>query len=97
MHVHMHRHENHVKEVTDFALKQPEAAVVRHDLEDVYGPAATPEFIEEYERAIREREAKKAETIRKNREANAKAKARAEAVQKKKRKKRKKGLAKEEI
>ena len=39
---------------------------VRHDLEDSYGPAATAEWIAEYEQAVRDREAAKEEKIRRN-------------------------------
>jgi len=39
---------------------------VRHDLEDSYGPAATAEWIAEYEQSVRDREAAKEEKIRKN-------------------------------
>ena len=63
------KHEAHVKEITDFALMQPEAAVVRHDLEDTYGPAATPEFVAEWEQAIKDREAAKDAKIAANRKA----------------------------
>ena len=52
------KHEEHVKEVTDFLMMQPEAALVRHDLEDSYGPAATQEWIAEHEAAVAEREEK---------------------------------------
>ena len=43
LHVRTHtlaEHEGHVKEITDFMMMQPEAAIVRHDMEDTFGPAA---------------------------------------------------------
>ena len=48
------KHEEHVKEVTD-CDDTAEAALVRHDLEDSYGPAATQEWIAEHEAAVAER------------------------------------------
>ena len=81
------QHEDHVKEITDFMMLQPECAIVRHDLVDTYGPAATAKFREEHERAIAEREKAKEEKIRKNREDVERQKARAEAKKRKKKKK----------
>jgi len=84
------KHEAHVKEISDFAMLQPETAVVRHDLDDVFGPAATPEFIEEWERTKAEREAAKEEKKRKAQAQQAAIKRAQEAKEKKKRKKKKK-------
>jgi len=81
------KHEAHVKEITDFAMLQPETAVVRHDLDDVYGPAATPEFIEEWEKSKAEREAAKEEKKRKAQAQQAAIKRAQEAKKKKKKKK----------
>ena len=56
-----------MKEITTFALMQPEAAVVRHDLEDEYGPAATPEFRASFEQEKADREAAKHAKLAQNR------------------------------
>ena len=77
------KHEEHVKEVTDFLMMQPEAALVRHDLEDSYGPAATQEWIAEHEAAVAERERKKEENIKKNRAAQEKARKKEEKKRRK--------------
>jgi hypothetical protein len=63
------QHENHVKEVTDFMMLQPEVALVRHDMENTYGPAADAEWIAEYEAKVAKREADKQAKIDKNRAA----------------------------
>ena len=89
------KHENHVREITDFMMLQPEVAVVRHDLANTYGPAATPEFVEEWERTIAEREAAKEEKIRQNREQAARRKRREEKAAKKREKKERKKERKE--
>ena len=84
------RHESHVKEITDFAMMQPETAVVRHDLQDVYGPAATPEYIAKYEKKITDREAAKEEKIRLNKATQAAIKKAEERAEKKKSKRKRK-------
>ena len=53
------KHEQHVREISEFVLKQPEAALVRHDMEDTYGPAATAEGRAEHEAKVAAREAAK--------------------------------------
>jgi len=90
-------HENHVKEITDFMMMQPEVALVRHDMENTYGPAATPEWIQTYEKAVAEREKAKEEKIQLNkkiREMEKKAKERKERKQQKKEERQQRGKAK---
>jgi len=84
------KHEDHVREITEFALMQPEAALVRHDLEDSYGPAADAEWIAAHEKAIADREAAKEEKIRLNKLEAEKRKRREEKATKEKEKKEKK-------
>ena len=86
-------HDNHVREITEYMLMQPEAAVIRHDLENTYGPAATPEFREQWERQIAEREAAKEAKIQKNKAEMERAK----RAKKKKRKTKSRQPAKEEL
>ena len=85
-------HESHVREITEYMQMQPEAAVIRHDLENTYGPAATPEFREQWEREIAEREAAKEAKIQKNKAEMERAKR-----AKNKRKRKSHQLAKEEV
>jgi len=81
------KYEDHVREITEFALMQPEAALVRHDLEDTCGPAATPEWIAEHEQKIKDREAAKEAKIAVNKAEAAKRKKREEKAAAKKAKK----------
>jgi len=62
------QHERHVHEITEFVLSQPETAIVRHDLENKYGPAASAEFRERHQKELADREAAKAEKQQKVRE-----------------------------
>ena len=80
------KHEDHVKEITEFALMQPEAALVRHDLEDTYGPAADADWIAAHEKGIADREAAKQAKIAANRAAAEKRKKKEEKKAKKKEK-----------
>jgi len=52
-------HETFVDEIVEFVMQQPEAALVRHDMVDQYGPAATTEWRDRHERVRAEREAAK--------------------------------------
>lgn len=90
------KHENHVKEITDYCMMQPETAMVRWNMENTYGPAATPEWIAAYEKSVADREAAKAEKIRKNKAEAARKKKKEEAKQAKAERKRKKNEAKAE-
>ena len=78
------KHEDHVREITKFAMMQPEAALVRHDLEDEYGPAADAEWIAAHEQAIKDREDAKAAKIAANKKAAEKRKKKEEKAAKKK-------------